>query len=186
MKDTENFPDLKTVKKAVRGNADAYGVLINIHKEYLYRTAYLYAGNEQAALEVVQETVLRGFKGIRRLKDPALFKTWITRILINVSRDLYRKELRQAGIRTGMEEGAYSEKREQAPRVSAEERIDLYRAVSALPDNYRTVIILRYFDELKEEEIAEIMEVPRGTVSVWLTRARRELKEYLKEGYLDE
>ena len=70
--------------------------------------------------------------------------------------------------------------------ISAEERLDLYSAIERLPEKYRTVVILRYFDELKLDEIAYITGVPRGTVSGWLTRARQELRNILKEGYLNE
>ena len=93
MRDAPASAEQKTVKRAMRGNVEAYGVLIREQKEYLYRTAYLYSGNEEDALEIVQETVLRAFRSIRNLKDPAVFRTWITRILINVSKDYYKREL---------------------------------------------------------------------------------------------
>ena len=89
MRDAPASAEQKTVKRAMRGTVEAYGVLIREQKEYLYRTAYLYSGNEEDALEIVQETVLRAFRSIRNLKDPAVFRTWITRILINVSKDYY-------------------------------------------------------------------------------------------------
>lgn len=179
MRDAPASAEQKTVKRAMRGNVEAYGVLIREQKEYLYRTAYLYSGNEEDALKIVQETVLRAFRSIRNLKDPAVFRTWITRILINVSKDYYKREQRYeaaAGLRIPQEKEG----------ISSEERMDLYSAIGSLPEKYRTVVILRYFDELKLEEIAYITGIPRGTVSVWLTRARQELRRILKEGYLNE
>ena len=70
--------------------------------------------------------------------------------------------------------------------VSAEERLDLYEAIKRLPEKYRTAVILKYFDGMKQEEVAYVMGIPRGSVSAYLTRAKRELRKYLKEGYLDE
>ena len=70
--------------------------------------------------------------------------------------------------------------------VSLEERIDLYNAVDLLKDNYKTVIIMKYFNDKKIKEIAEIMSIPENTVKTYLTRARVELKKILKENYLYE
>lgn len=177
--DTAASADERTVRRAMRGSVEAYGILIREQKEYLYCTAYLYSGNEDDALEVVQETVLRAFRSIRKLKDPAMFRTWITRILINVSKDYYKREQRYAVA-------AKLQIPQEKSGISQEERLDLYSAIGRLSEKYRTVVILRYFDELKLEEIAYITGVPRGTVSVWLTRARQELRKILKEGYLNE
>lgn len=69
--DTAASADERTVRRAMRGSVEAYGILIEEQKEYLYRTAYLYAGNEDAALEIVQETVLRAFRSIRNCGSPA-------------------------------------------------------------------------------------------------------------------
>ena len=171
--DTAASADERTVRRAMRGSVEAYGILIEEQKEYLYRTAYLYA------LEIVQETVLRAFRSIRKLREPGLFRSWITRILINVSKDYYKREMRY-------EAAAETEAPQEENGVSAEERLDLYRAIGSLPEKYRTVVILRYFDELKLDEIAYITGIPRGTVSAWLTRARQELRNSLKEGYLNE
>ena len=82
----------KLAKKAIRGNVDAYGKLIEQHKEYLYCTAMLYMKNEEDALDAVSECVLKGFRNIKKLKEPEHFKTWITRILINVVNDAYNKK----------------------------------------------------------------------------------------------
>ena len=179
MRDGAASAEQKTVKRAMRGSVEAYGILIRKQKEYLYRTAYLYSGNEDDALEIVQETVLRAFRSIRNLKDPGMFRTWITRILINVSKDYYKRVQRRSAA-------AELEIPQETGGISAEERLDLYSAIERLPEKYRTVVILRYFDELKLDEIAYVTGVPRGTVSGWLTRARQELRNILKEGYLNE
>ena len=116
----EGDSTLKDIKRAVRGSVDAYGRLIEREKDYLYRTAFLYSGDEDAAVEIVQETVLKGFRSIRQLREPALFRTWMTRILINVSKDYFRhgyhyeEELE--------EETAYEE-----PGITAEELSRLLR-----------------------------------------------------------
>lgn len=178
MEESAKSTDIKLVKKAIRGNVDAYGELIAIHKSYLYRMAYLNSGSEDAALEIVQETVLRGFHAIKTLENPAVFRSWMTTILIHISSDYYKKNV------------PYTEINENEPEpetvgISAEEKLDLYAAIRRLPEHYRTVIVLKYFDEMKQNEIAAVMNIPRGSVSAYLTRAKKELRKSLKEGYLN-
>jgi len=164
------------IKKAMRGNAEAYGQLIENHKDYLYRTAYLYTKNEQAALDAVGDCILSGFQSIKTLREPAYFKTWLTRILLNVANDSFRKGKNL--ILTNEIEKAGFEK-----DISIEERLDLYQAIENLPEKYRSVIILKYFNELKVSEIAYTMDIPEGSVKAYLARARKDLRIYLKEDY---
>lgn len=83
--------DIKLIKKAIRGNSNAYGLLIEKHRAYLYKMAFLYMKNEQDALDVVGDTILKGYLQIKTLKNTNLFRTWITRILINTSYDHQKK-----------------------------------------------------------------------------------------------
>lgn len=124
---------LKDIRRAMHGNVDAYGRVIEKHKDYLYRTAFLYAGNEDAAMEIVQETVLKGFRSIKQLREPEMFRTWITRILLNVSKDYYRHEFHFT--QSFDEEMPHPEE-----GISAEEKLDLYEAIKRLPDKLDDVI----------------------------------------------
>ena len=82
---------IRLVKKAVKGDPDAYGRLITEHQEYLYKMAYLYVRNEETALDVVGSTILSAYQSIRALKEPEYFKTWITRILIRAAQSEQKK-----------------------------------------------------------------------------------------------
>lgn len=165
---------IKLTKKAIRGHAESYGKLIEHYKEYLYKTAMLSTKNEDVALDVVGDCILKGFQSIRTLKEAKYFKTWITRILYNAINDYYRKELSGDNI-----ENVHIAMSEEA--ISSEEKMDLYQAIDLLSEKYRTVIILKYFDELKVSEIAYVMEIPVGSVKAYLSRAREELKHLLME-----
>lgn len=165
---------IKLTKKAIRGNAKSYGQLIEHYKEYLYRTAMLSTKNEEIALDVVGDCILKGFQSVRTLKEAKYFKTWITRILFNAINDYYRKEMNNDNI-----ENIDIAMPEQA--VSKEEKMDLYQAIDMLTEKHRTVIILKYFDELKVSEIAYVMDIPEGSVKAYLSRAREELKHLLME-----
>ncbi len=164
----------KLTKKAIRGHAESYGKLIEHYKEYLYKTAMLATKNEDIALDVVGDCILKGFQSIRSLKEAKYFKTWITRILYNAINDYYRKELGSDNI-----ENVHIAMPEEA--ISREEKMDLYQAIDLLSEKYRTVIILKYFDQLKVSEIAYVMDIPVGSVKAYLSRAREELKHLLME-----
>ncbi|WP_330641528.1 sigma-70 family RNA polymerase sigma factor [Faecalicatena sp.] len=167
----------RLVKKAIRGNADAYGQLIQEYQAYLYKMAFLYMRNQEDALDVVGTTVLKGYQNIRSLKNAEHFKTWITRILMNAANDAQKKIVYYSDIN----EVQISERHK---GVSLEEQYDLHEAIEQLPDKYRTVIILKYFSGMSVNEIAFVLDSPEGTVKAYLSRARDLLKKYLKEDYM--
>ncbi|WP_349404768.1 sigma-70 family RNA polymerase sigma factor [Clostridium perfringens] len=172
--------EIKLIKESMKGNKESFGILIKNNKEYLYKMAFLYVKDEQDALEVIHETVYRAFLNIEKLKKAKFFNTWITRILINVSIDF----LKRKGKNQMLDESTpiIKEKCE----ISTEEKLDLYNAIDLLNDNYKTVIIMMYFNGMKIKDISKVMEIPENTVKTYLRRAKQALGEILKEGYLDE
>lgn len=172
--------EMKLIKESIKGNKESFGILIKNNKEYLYKMAFLYVKDEQDALEVIHETVYRAFLNIEKLKKAKFFNTWITRILINVSIDF----LKRKGKSEILDESTPTIK--EKSEVSTEEKLDLYNAIDLLNDNYKTVIIMMYFNDMKIKDIAKIMEIPENTVKTYLRRAKQALGEVLKEGYLNE
>lgn len=172
--------EMKLIKESIKGNKESFGILIKNNKEYLYKMAFLYVKDEQDALEVIHETVYRAFLNIGRLKKAKFFNTWITRILINVSIDFLKKK----GNSEILDESTAIIKEKSS--ISTEERLDLYNAIDLLNDNYKTVIIMMYFNDMKIKDIAKVMEIPENTVKTYLRRAKQALGEVLKEGYLNE
>ena len=172
--------EIKLIKESIKGNKESFGILIKNNKEYLYKMAFLYVKDEQDALEVIHETVYRAFLNIEKLKKAKFFNTWITRILINVSIDFLKKK----GKNEMLDESTpiIKEKCE----ISTEEKLDLYNAIDLLNDNYKTVIIMMYFNDMKIKDISKVMEIPENTVKTYLRRAKQALGGVLKEGYLNE
>lgn len=166
--------DLGLIKKAIRGNPKAFGELVRREQEYLYRMAFLYTRQEDDALDAVQESVLKAYQSMKSLRDPAYFRTWLTRIVINCATDICRKRkpsapLEEAGLLPA-EEG-----------LEWEDRMDLRDAVDRLPEKYQDVVKLKYFDGLTIREIAAQMRMPEGTVSAQLSRAVKLLRKDFKE-----
>lgn len=166
------------VRRAKKGDKDAFLELMLLHKEYLYRTAFLYTRNQDMACDAVQECIVKSMEAIGQLKKPEFFKSWMTRILINCALAELRRNRRYA------EEPEWESEewaQEEAP-VSAEEKMDLYRAIDRLDFPYKVIIIQKYFFDCKLNDIAELLEMPLGTVKVYHARAKEKLKRYLESG----
>lgn len=129
----------------------------------LYRTAYLYLGNESDAMEAVDEAVYQALRGLKKLRQPQYFETWLTRILINeCKKELRRRKRFVSG--EGLEETASPEMLDHLP---------LQEAIRQLPEELRSVIVLRCFAGYTQAETALTLDIPQGTVA---TRQRRALE----------
>ena len=127
----------------------------------LFRTAMIYLGNEQDALEAVDETVYRGLCAVKKLRQPEYFDTWMTRILINECYKMIRRHKRE-------------ELTETMPEISQEvfDRLPLKDAIGMLPEELRDIVVLRFFGGFTMAETSIILKIPQGTVA---TRQRKAL-----------
>lgn len=164
----------KLVKKAIKGNKEAFEELLVIHSHQLYRTAFLYVGNREDALDIVQETAYKGLLAVGQLKNEEFFLTWLTRILIHCAFDVMKKKKKEIPLEIIELSSGKLEKRE--------EHFDLVSAISQLKDQYRHAIILFYFQDLPISEVANIMNVPENTVKTNLHRGKHQLKKLLRGG----
>ena len=96
------------IKKAINGDAESFTELMKIYKTYLYKIAFSYVKDEQKALDILQECVYRALLNIEKLKKPKFFKTWITKILINVSINYIQKESKIVYLENGEIKGIYT------------------------------------------------------------------------------
>lgn len=162
------------IKQARKGNKEAFSKIIKINKEYLYKTAFTYVKDEHKALDILQECIYRSFKGIRKLKEPKYFKTWITRILINCCMDYVNKENKLQYVEYDLNLPS------EEVGLSKEEKLDLYNALDKLRPEFRSVIILKYFDGLSIKEISEVMNISENTIKSHLSRGKKNLGSILK------
>ena len=116
---------------------------------------------------------------INTLKNNTVFKTWITKILINVSINYIKRESKIVFL----EEDTPLIYKESG--ISIEDKIDLYKAIDLLKPKYKSVIILKYFNDMKIEEISYILDLPVNKIKVQLKRDRQSLSLILKESYMN-
>lgn len=170
----------KKVKQSIRGDREALLFLLKQEKEKLYRTAYSYVRNEDDALDVFQQTVLLAIESIHQLREPKYFTTWLMKICINVSLGVLQKqknvilidELKFQSLSTEI--------------ATSDEKMDLLDAIYQLDEKYKTVILLKYYEDLTFEQIAEVLGEPIGTVKSNGKRALAKIKKTLKGVYIDE
>ena len=137
----------------------------------LYRVACAYLRQEADRNDAVQEALLKAWKNLPRLREEAYFRTWLIRILIRECVNIQRGQRRTQPV----------EKVPEKPPKDAGRGLSLRDAILALPDKLRIVIVLHYMEEYPVEDIARILRVPKGTVCSRLSRAREQMKAYLKE-----
>lgn len=143
---------------------------------YLYHIAIAIVNNDEDAGDAISETIIKAYANLKKLKNPDYFKTWITRILINECRKILKQRRKVISLED------YPEKRRDEVQ-NKEEIMDLQIAIQKLPKRQKDVILLYYYDDLSIEEIALILEIPKGTVKSRLSTARNFLYEILsKEG----
>jgi RNA polymerase sigma-70 factor (ECF subfamily) len=186
--------DLELVRSAARGDAGAFHVLVDRHSAGLFRLAMSLSGSRSDAEDICQETFAAAYRGLAGFNAQASVKTWLSRILMRRAAKVWNKERyarRTVSIyrepdengRCDMAPGKLAERLSVAAATTGvEQRMDVMEMIRSLPAEFRDVILLREVDGLSYQEIAEAMNIPRGTVESRLHRARAELRRKLK-GY---
>ncbi|GIO65761.1 RNA polymerase sigma factor [Paenibacillus cookii] len=143
---------------------------IKEHKENVYRLAYSYVKNKEDALDIVQDSIYKAMTHIDGLKDPEAVKSWFYRIVVNTALDFLRRNKK---VRTMDHETIEM-------HVSGTEddytNFDLTRTMEELPEKYRSVIVLRYFEDMKIEEVAAVLGENVNTVKTRLYQALRVMR----------
>ena len=150
-------------------------ILIEYIKENqnkLYKIAYTYTKNQDLSLDIVQEAVTKALENIHKLKQEEFVKTWFYRILINEALQTVKKNKKIIEY-----ELVENETMSQNNEDNIVENIDIYNRIEKLNDKLKTVIILRFFENLKIEEIAVITNTNTNTVKSRLYKGLNEIKE---------
>ena len=157
-----------------------YDELIHYLKDnqsHFYRLAYSYTRNQEDALDIVQNAVCRSLEKYPDLKNPKYMKTWFYRILVNESLTFLRKNkqsLQAVSIEDAFDLTSYTD------HYSLDE-ISIFKEVEKLPEELKTIIILRFYEEMSLKEIAKITSLNLSTVKSRLYKGLRDLKFIINE-----
>lgn len=169
----EVIPINDWIKKAREGDAEAFVALMRTQEQSLYKIARSFFQSPMDVEDAVSQTVLDCWEQIGALRKPAYFRTWLTRILINNCKDIIRGRSRLVVL---------SELPEREPLEDDHSGLYFGELIDMLPENCRPVMQLYYGEGFKAREIAELLDIPVGTVTVRLKRGRERLEARLRKG----
>ncbi len=149
-------------------NQDAIGLIpfIRENQQQFYRLAFSYVRDSETAMDLVQDAIVKAIQNMHTLRQPDRLKTWFYRILVNECLMYLRKNRKLLPIQSLEQELAAPEQGNQ----------DLHEAISQLPPHLRTIILLRFFEDMKLEEIARITRTNLSTVKSRLYKALKLLR----------
>ena len=170
--------DTDLIRKARRGDVEAYNLLISRWEKRVYNYLLRIAGDREEALDLSQDVFLKAYQNLRKLDDPARFAPWLFRIAHNEAFSALRKRRpdREAGsVDFSADETAGA----RTPAFPIELSIAVTTALQRLPDEQREAVILKIYQGFKFEEMAEILNCPVSTVKSRVYAALDVLKTQL-------
>lgn len=160
--------EFEIVQRAIRGDQQAILLLIEMDEDILYRMAFTYMKNEQDALDVMQELIYKALKKMHTVQQYEFARTWLVRVLINCCKDQLRKRKPTIPI----------EEHHLVERVIYS---DMERLLEHLTLSEQQLVYMKYFQQLKNKEIAQLNQIPEGTVKSKLHHILKKLRRFAGE-----
>jgi RNA polymerase sigma-70 factor (ECF subfamily) len=165
------------VALTLRDNPNAFATLVERYDRAVYHLAYRTLHDVEEARDVAQEAFFKAYRSLRTFKPGAKFSTWIFAITYHACCDRLNRRKRYSNDE--LPERADSSPGPEAQAIALDEAQRLRAAIDALPEKYRTVITLYHLQGKQYEEIAQVLDLPMGTVKTHLFRAKEHLRKLL-------
>lgn len=185
-----DLPDAELVKRARGGDPAAFGELVARYQDRVYNTCYRMCHNEADALDLTQETFLRAFQALAKYQSRASFYTWLFRIAVNLTISARRSSRRRPRVSLDQpqDDGGTAAGRVPAGSSDAGQALEhrerherIAGALDRLDDEFRIPVVLKDIEDMDYASIAEVLDVPVGTVKSRIHRGRMMLRDFLKE-----
>lgn len=186
--------DDELIDAALAGDHEAFGGLVERYQDRLYNALVRFTGSPEDAYDLTQDALVQALVKLDHFRRDSAFFTWLYRIAFNRAVSVSRKKRERVSL-DGLPEGPSSSAAAGALTTTSQpdtralecERADLvHRALATLAEEHRQVLVLREFDGLDYQQIAEVVETPVGTVRSRLFRARSQLREVLVKYGIEE
>ena len=192
MKDSNKNIDLNLVKRAKKGDYQAFDLLVIKYQTRLISTAFKFVKDMQIAEDIVQESLIKSYKSLHSFREDSSFYTWVYRITVNTAKNFLvskkrRGELLQAeiGKEGAIEIEQFSQDSPEALLMRSQLKHLIENCLNQLSEETKTAITLREFDGLSYEEISKIVNCPVGTIRSRIFRGReildKEIETYRAE-----
>ncbi len=184
--------DYRIIKLCLRGKKEEFAKLVDKYHRKVYNLAYRLVGDPEKAKDIAQEAFIKVYKALASYDPRYKFSSWLLKTVSNLCIDYHRTKPAstaslEAVLASGGEASLLGGRRRSVAYEHVEERLELKElqsyieeGIKLLRPEYRMVLVLRHIENLSYKEIAEMMNLPIGTIKARLFRARRMLKEYLK------
>lgn len=177
--------DAQLIDEALAGQSVSFGRLVTKYQDRLYNALVHVIGSPEEARDVVQDAFVQAFMKLGSFHRSSAFYTWLYRIAFNVAISRRRRRRPMVSVEAAREASGQEPMAHDAgpsDRIERQERVgQVQAALAAMSEEHRAVLVLREMDGLCYETIAEVLDLPVGTVRSRLHRARLELREQLKE-----
>jgi RNA polymerase sigma-70 factor, ECF subfamily len=181
--------DHRLIADCLKGETAAFGELVRRYQDRLFNTVFRLVDSAEDAQDVVQEAFLHAYQSLDRFKGDAQFFTWLYRIAVNSAISLKRKQRTVVSLHVDREgQGGVPEPHDVSERSQpdlalerADEERRIQTALNRISPEHRAVLILKDLEDQKYETMAEILQVPIGTIRSRLHRARLELRDVLEK-----
>ena len=171
------------VARCLMGDESAFAMIADQYGNLLLRTAYLLVQDEEAAKDIVQDSLLLAWKNMAKLREPTFLRAWLLKIVVNQSISLKRQWARKAALlreqflQTSIDDSIQSA---DFARGRLEDRLDVEQAIAQLPLNQRVVLVLFYYHRMTMPEIATMLDVAENTLRKRLQAALEKTRRALR------
>ncbi len=182
----QDATDEHIVEAVQRGDTDAYGELVSRYESKLLRYGRKFLARDEDRQDIVQDIFISAYQNIQSFDTTLRFSPWIYRIahnaFVNELRKNEKRPLLPFDFDTIIPHAVYEDPVENE-REQKDMRAYLERGLEQIPSKYREVLVLHYFEDMAYKDIADILQVPQGTVGIRLKRAKEALRAAYKENY---
>lgn len=171
------------IARSIAGDEQAFALITDHYGNLLLRTAYLLVRDEEAAKDIVQDSLLLAWRHMETLREPAFLRAWLLKIVINQSTSLKRQWARKAALlkeQFAQQAIEIAVQQSDFQRGRVEDHLDIEHAIEQLPLNQRTVLVLCYYHRMTIPEIATMLNVSENTLRKRLQAALGKLRRVLQ------
>ncbi|NOU70301.1 sigma-70 family RNA polymerase sigma factor [Paenibacillus sp. LMG 31458] len=176
----DKMTDEQLIDQVRQGHSDAYRVLVERHKSYIYTLVYRMVPHKETAEDLTQEVFVKLFRSLAHFRGDAKFTTWLYRMTTNLVTDFRRSQKRKPyeALLDKMK-GWFTDAREQPEEMAMlrDEQERMQALLSELPDKYRLIMYLFHYKQLSYQEMSEVTGLPMKTLETRLYRGKAMLKE---------
>ena len=156
--------------------------IYNENKNSILRLCYMFLRDEELAQDATQETFLKAYRKLSSFKEQSNINTWLTSVAVNTCKNIMRKSKNKPS-EISLSEAEYHIS---LPILDSDKKLSVYDAVFSLKDEYKEVILLKYYRDLTVKDISRLLRTPETTVNYRLLKAKALLKDMLKEDFFYE